>query len=134
MNRTPTEFETAIEAYHKACLAVLDLIQEESEALQAGRLEALPPFAERRKRLLGQLETTQRSIRETAPSPVPAPLRARIQATADVIQRAVKLDRQNEQWWLRHQLVPPEMIPLSGSRNPQRVRSTYSLSSTRPTA
>jgi hypothetical protein len=125
VNQPDPAFEAALEAYHQACLAVLDLLQEESDALQSARLDALPGFAERRKVLLGRLESTQKATRTAAPTTIPGSLKPRIQATADLIQRAVKLDRQNEQWWLRHRLVPPEMIPNSASRNPRRVRSTY---------
>ncbi len=125
MNHPDPAFEAALEAYHQACLSVLDLLQEESDALQAARLEALPGFADRRRVLLGRLESTQKATRTAAPATIPEFLKPRIQATADLIQRAVKLDRQNEQWWLRHRLVPPEMIPNSASRNPRRVRSTY---------
>ena len=118
-------FESALDAYHPACLAVLDLFQEEADALQAGRLEKLDGFPERRRALLVRLETTQRSTRDSAPRPISDSQRARIQAVADLIQRAVRLDRQNEQWWLRHGLLPAGMVPSSATRNPVRVRSTY---------
>ena len=125
----PSAFETALAAYHQACLRLLDLFQEEGDALQAGRIDALAEFSERRKTLLQQLESAQQATRATTPSPIPDRMKAQIQTTADLIQRAVRLDRQNEQWWLRHKLLPPDMIPNSGSRNPSRIRSTYGFPS-----
>lgn len=125
MKSSAPSVESALDAYHQACLAVLDLFQEESDALQSGRLERLDGFPDRRRALLVRLETTQRSIRDSAPRPISESQRARIQAVADLIQRAVRLDRQNEQWWLRHGLLPAGMVPSSATRNPGRVRSTY---------
>lgn len=125
MKLTTSPFESALDAYHQACLAVLDLFQEEADALQAGQLERLEGFPDRRRALLVRLETTQRATRDNAPRPISESQRTRIQAIADLIQRAVRLDRQNEQWWLRHGLLPAGMVPSSATRNPGRVRSTY---------
>ncbi|MFM8880111.1 MAG: hypothetical protein ACKOKG_13420 [Verrucomicrobiota bacterium] len=125
MTHSTDTFESALEAYRQACLLVIDLFQAEADALASGSLDQLKGFAERRKAALVRLEGAQKATRETAPRPISETQRTRIQGVADLIQRAVRLDRQNEQGWLRRQLMPPGMVPNSATRNPARIRSIY---------
>lgn len=125
MKPSVTPFESALAAYQQACLMVIDLFQEEADALESGRLDQLDGFAERRKAVLVRLESAQKATRESAPKPITDGQRIRVQAVADLIQRAVKLDRQNEQGWLRRQLLPPGLVPNSATRSPARLRSIY---------
>jgi len=81
----------------------------------------------RRRDLLRELARTQSAVKAASPVPFPDRLRPALQATLDLIQRSVRLDRQNEQWMLRHQMIPGDLVPSSASRSPQRIRSTYGL-------
>jgi cation diffusion facilitator CzcD-associated flavoprotein CzcO len=81
----------------------------------------------RRRDLLRELARTQSAVKAASPVPFPDRLRPALQATLDLIQRSVRLDRQNEQWMLRHQMIHGDLVPSSASRSPQRIRSTYGL-------
>jgi len=109
-------FEIALAAYHQVCLQLADLSEEESRALESGVRPPIKEIARRRRDLLRDLARTQSVVKESAPVPFPDRLRPALQATLDLIQRSVRLDRQNEQWMLRHQMIPArsESAPPTG--------------------
>jgi len=112
-------FETSLAAYHQVCLQLADLSEEEGRALESGVKPPMVEITRRRRDLLRELARTQSAVKAASPVPFPA--------TLDLIQRSVRLDRQNEQWMLRHQMIPGDLVPSSASRSPQRIRSTYGL-------
>lgn len=122
-------FEKALAEYHQACLRLLDLSEEEGVALESGRALPLPATTGRRRELLRELSRAQTALKAAAPDPFPDSLRPALQATLDLIQRSVRKDRENEQWMLRHRMIPGDLVPSSASRSPNRIRSTYGLRS-----
>jgi len=120
-------FETSLAAYHQVCLQLAVLSEEEGRALESGVKPPIVEITRRRRDLLRELARTQSAVKAASPVPFPDRLRPALQATLDLIQRSVRLDRQNEQWMLRHQMIPGDLVPSSASRSPQRIRSTYGL-------
>lgn len=123
----PTPFETALDAYHKVCLRLFDLSEEEGRLLESGTQKPVGEMSRRRRELLRELGRTQAALKSVVPVPFPDRLRPVLQATLDLIQRSVRQDRRNEQWMLQHQMIPGDLVPSSATRNPQRVRSAYGL-------
>lgn len=135
-----------LQHHQTLCLELLAVVEQESRELQAAlttpspKSTALAPgssafdFYQRRKRLLPQLDQSNRDLqRERAwwqglhPSERKQyqQIDPMIRSNQDLVMKIVVLDRENEKARLRLGLVPPNRWPSAASQRPHFVADLY---------
>ena len=122
-SRTPLQLE--LEAHRRLCLELYDLFRDENQALLEEQNPLPARFQEGRRQLLGRVNQSLQRIRALAEPSRDVATQAIIQSSLDLILKAVKMDRENENLMLRRGMFPPGSMPSVAARNPTMLRNTY---------
>ncbi len=128
------EIAAELRQHHEICREFLALFTEENSSLRGTQAWSSAGFADKRKRLLPQLESVLirlRSCREQW-SQMNVGERARcgeinqlLRDIQNLLPRLLQLDRENQQEMLRRGLIPATQLPPVASQRPNFVADLY---------
>lgn len=123
-----------LRAHQTISREVLNLAEQESQALRQNETDRLKEISETRRSLLPRLTESLSKLRThrnhwqmlSASERTSQPeIGFLLRQTQDLIMRAILLDRDNEQGLLRRGLIPAREIPSASQNRPHFVANLY---------
>ena len=128
------EMHSALQEHLGLCRQILSVVEQESQALQAGSSDGYLATYQSKHRLRGRLEESVERIKigRKAWQVLPVSERgtdtdvgALLLQNQNQIMKIIVLDRENEHRLLRRGLVPPRHLPSPNRQRPHFVADLY---------